>query len=399
MDKSKKINGISKSSMSDSTMKTVLILINHYLPGYKSGGPIQTISNTVYHLGDEINFKIITMDRDATDKEPYKMISSNRWTSVGNAEVYYLGKKKGLIFDLIKIINNTEHDILYLNSFFNLVFTIIPLFSKKIKLIPNKKTVLAPRGELSLGALQFKKTKKKLMIKIYKIFNLSKDVIWQASSKFEKEEIKQIMKECEENIIVAPNLPAPKKEERLYWEPKRSNLLKVIFLSRITPMKNLDYALEIFKRINFSVEFTIIGPIRDEEYWEKCKTLIETLPSNIKVNYLGSIPHNKVIENIAVSDLFFLPTKGENFGHIILEAAIAGTPLLISDRTPWVNLEKKGVGWELPLESKKDFISKLKMIFEMDKDAHMLMRSNVKDWSLTIQNDAETIEMNKFLFS
>ena len=33
-------------------------------------------------------------------------------------------------------------------------------------------------------------------------------------------------------------------------------------------------------------------------------------------------------------DLLFLPTKGENFGHVILESMSAGTPVLISDTTP-----------------------------------------------------------------
>ena len=35
----------------------------------------------------------------------------------------------------------------------------------------------------------------------------------------------------------------------------------------------------------------------------------------------------------------FLPSKGENFGHIIMESLAASTPVIISDLTPWKDLE------------------------------------------------------------
>jgi glycosyltransferase involved in cell wall biosynthesis len=34
-------------------------------------------------------------------------------------------------------------------------------------------------------------------------------------------------------------------------------------------------------------------------------------------------------------DLFILPTLNENFGHSIVESLSVGTPVLISDNTPW----------------------------------------------------------------
>ena len=45
-----------------------------------------------------------------------------------------------------------------------------------------------------------------------------------------------------------------------------------------------------------------------------------------------------------------LPTHGESFGHIIVEAWAAGCPVLISDRTPWRELREQGVGWDVPLD-------------------------------------------------
>jgi hypothetical protein len=53
---------------------TILILNEYYLPGYKAGGPIRSISNLVSWLGDDFNFKIITTDRDYLDSN---FLSSN----------------------------------------------------------------------------------------------------------------------------------------------------------------------------------------------------------------------------------------------------------------------------------------------------------------------------------
>ena len=44
---------------------------------------------------------------------------------------------------------------------------------------------------------------------------------------------------------------------------------------------------------------------------------------------------SKIQDVFSQHDLFAFPTKGENFGHIILESLSAGTPVLLSDKTLW----------------------------------------------------------------
>ncbi|MBN8497849.1 MAG: hypothetical protein J0M32_13465 [Candidatus Accumulibacter sp.] len=64
-------------------------------------------------------------------------------------------------------------------------------------------------------------------------------------------------------------------------------------------------------------------------------------------------------------DRFFLPPFSENFGHAINEALSVGVPVLISDKTPWRNLQEKGMGWDLPLDNRRAFIEVIEVIEAM----------------------------------
>ena len=108
--------------------------------------------------------------------------------------------------------------------------------------------------------------------------------------------------------------------------------------------------------------------------------------------------HLQVSSVLKSYDLFFLPTRGENFGHVIMESLSVGTPVLISNKTPWRNLEKIGVGWELPLFDEQKFADKI-------YDAAQISREEYKKWRLRVQSygleravDPEVISANRRLF-
>jgi glycosyltransferase involved in cell wall biosynthesis len=120
-------------------------------------------------------------------------------------------------------------------------------------------------------------------------------------------------------------------------------------LSRVDRKKNLDYAIKLLANVRAPVTFDIFGPANDPAYWAECEQLISRLPAHVKVHYRGLIPNVDVAATLAGYDLFLLPTRGENFGHAIFDALEVGLPVLISDQTPWRELERIGAGWSLPL--------------------------------------------------
>ena len=105
----------------------------------------------------------------------------------------------------------------------------------------------------------------------------------------------------------------------------------------------------MLKGVQGDITFNIVGPFEDPKYVQTCRKVCEDLAPNINVCFHGEVDHVRVHEILSSNHLFFLPTRGENFGHVILEALLAGCPILLSDQTPWKGLENFGIGWDIPL--------------------------------------------------
>ncbi len=379
----------------------ILIFVNYYLPGYKSGGPIRTVANLVDNLGEEFDFQIFTVDRDIGENQPYKNISVDSWQKVGSANVFYASSQYLKSVKIKKILHETDCETVYLNSFFNFRFSIFPILLMKFGFTKKRKVIIAPRGEFSEGALALKSLKKRVFITLANFIGLYNGLKWHFSSEHEKEDCVKIMGEKRvSKFIIASNMSPKIKIESVVAEKvkTREMPLKVVFLSRISPMKNLDYALKILKKVKIKVEFDIYGVIREENYWKECQKLIAELPDNIKTEFKGPVENEKVVSIIGKYDLFFLPTRGENFGHVIAESLIGGTPVLISDKTPWKELEKEGAGWDVPLENENLFVEKIEEMRGVNNDEYIKMKEKVKTYAKKKLEDKEIIEANRKVF-
>lgn len=388
------------------TRKTIILaLVRYYLPGDKSGGPVRSISNLVDQFGDEFDFRIVTSDRDSLDKAPYAGVSVDAWNQVGKAQVYYLSPRNRSILALARLFSETPYDLLYLNSFFDPVYTRRPLLARRLGLLPTKPVVIAPRGEFSPGALLLKRWKKGPYRWFASAIGLYRDLTWHASSEREAADIRYavvgVARQITTAIAVASDLPRLPDQEEFKSDSltrERGEPLRIIFLSRITPMKNLDYALRVLARVNIPVHFAICGPIEDGPYWRKCEGLMTDLPPNISVRYEGAVDHSQVATVLETHDLFFLPTRGENYGHVIMESLLAGTPVLIADTTHWRDLEQAGVGWDLPLDNEQQFADKIHDAAQSSNEAYSLWRKRVHSYARERAVDPEIIAANRRLF-
>ncbi|MES2515796.1 MAG: glycosyltransferase [Bacteroidota bacterium] len=351
-----------------SAKKTILILCDWFLPGYLAGGPIQSIATLTKQLGDEINFKIITTDRDFKSNEGYKNITTNTWTSYEGRTVFYVSPENMNPKFILNLIQSTDFDKIYLNSLFSKLFTVYPLKWKQQGKI-HQQVVLAPRGMLRDGALAVKPFKKQLYLLYAKFTGLFKNVSWQSTSSQETVEIKKRIGNHAQ-VSEVSNLPAIPGD--IISIDKQSGVLKLCFIARIVDIKNLYFAIDALKAVKVHVVFDVYGPKEDEAYWKQCEQNAKSLPDNVKFTYKSVLTPEDIGNTIGRYHALLLPTQTENFGHIIAETFQNGRPVIISDQTPWRNLTNENAGFDLDLTDKKAFtvaIEKIASLNQQEFDA------------------------------
>ena len=324
--------------------KQILIITDWFLPAFKAGGPIQSISNLVTHLKNDFDFWIYTSNSDLNETLDIPSNNLNTWIKYHESNIKYTDVSHQNIKFLIKLFNKNNFDVVYINSLFSFKFSILPLILAKWFKI---KIILAPRGMLGFGALAIKPFKKKLFLKVFRFIKFYDNITWHATDLSELDEIKFHFGD-KTNVKVAPNL-IKKTVEPLSLKNKQTNHLKLFFLSRIAIKKNLLGAIQILNLLpkSINIEFTIVGPVDEANYWKDCQTKLDDLHNNVKAFYLGAIANHKLNKILKDQHVMILPTQHENFGHVIMESWQLGCPVVISKNTPWKSLESKHLGYDL----------------------------------------------------
>ncbi len=376
--------------------KRILIFIDWYLPGYKAGGPIQSVANLVAHLKADHEISIITRDTDYSESRPYTTIKSDTWLERDGTRICYISKSQLKYSTIHKLISEESFDYVYLNGIYSLYFTLIPLFI--LRKGRGYKIVVAARGMLSKGSLNVKKTKKNLFLRMIKMARLFSGVTFHATTEMEHREI-QVALGDKMMIKTAGNLPPLQEAVSFHNRKKEAGEVKLINIARIAPEKNLLLSLQILQQIKKPVLFDVYGPVYNHSYWEQCKKVIQNLPEHVKVNYKGSLESHKVMQVLKEAHFLFMPTSGENFGHIILQSLTAGTPVIISDQTPWKDLKNKHCGWDVALNQTERFIEILETCSEMTQSDYDNYSQNAHSFAFQYIHNPQLIQQNIELFS
>ena len=347
--------------------KRILCFASYFLPGFRAGGPIRSLQRIIETLGTEFEFGVVTRDRDLGSDASFPGCNTSGWSTVSGISVRYLAPPFWGPTAIRAAIAEFRPDLLYFHSFWDPSLVAMPLLLLRIGAAGGRVPALvAPRGEFAPSALAIKGPQKALWMRLVRLLGLYRDVAWHASTALEAAHVHAHWGK-DVRVLIAPDLPPQVPPAGFpVRAPKAKDSLRIVFLSRVSPMKNLDGALRMLQRVTMPMTLDIFGTQESAEYWETCTREIARLPAHVRATYRGVAPPDRVMEIIAGYDLFLLPTLGENFGHVILEALLAACPVLISDRTPWTDLSRHRAGFALDLQRPEAFVAALEEFSAMD---------------------------------
>lgn len=383
----------------------VLVVIGHYLPGWKAGGQVATAAAAIEQLGATYDFRVMCLDRDLGDGAPYAGISPHAWQPVGKARVCYLPADCLRRWWQQPAAQGLKYDLVWLHGLFGTP-TVTTLVRRRLPAFEPAPVIIVPHGELSGGALSVKRAKKALYLALSRSLGLYRSLWWQVSGPSEAADVTRVFPRLPpERIRIVRNPSGPvhvattQAGDHAASRPKIPGRVRLAFLSRISPKKNLDVALRLLHEADGQVDFDIFGPIDDDKHWARCQELARTLPDHVRVTYRGPVEPASVRSTLNAYHALLLPTRGENFGYAILEALQAGCLPLISDTTPWRDLEAARAGWDIPLSDLSRFGAVLRRLLAMDDDEFHEWSTSAASLGQAAAADPDPIGRLRMLFS
>lgn len=121
----------------------------------------------------------------------------------------------------------------------------------------------------------------------------------------------------------------------------------ILYMGLLRPNKGAGILLDVVSQLKqelYGYRIVIAGPDVDgylRQLQEKC----ERLGLGNIVAFPGGVYGDKKWRLLHEADFFVLPTLNENFGIVIAESLLCGTPVITCKGAPWSALETERCGW------------------------------------------------------
>ena len=254
-------------------------------------------------------------------------------------------------------------------------------------LLNNIKIIINPHGYLEPEKLKVSKLKKKFILWLFERKNLQNCHCLIACSNQEATSLRDWG--LTQPIVILPNgiddsllrktiVVNTKLDFKAKYNIKNDSKI-LLFLSRVHPFKGLELLLESILAIkehfrNSDWVFVIAGP--DElNHTKKLKSIVNNQNIEDIVKFVGPQYNNDKYLSIDSADCFILPSKGENFGIVVIEALARGIPVISTKNTPWSELIDYSCGWWID-RTKEDFKSVLLKLINTDSKSLLKMGKN-----------------------
>jgi len=230
----------------------------------------------------------------------------------------------------------------------------------------HKPYVISPHGMLYPQALERSYWKKWLLLQLWFKQDLHSAACIHCTCKEEMIHCRELG--LENPIAVIPNpVPIPHYIPDIVKNNEKDNLRfsrhRVGFIGRMHPRKRVERILqawELYAERPNDAELVLIG-VGEPDYVDSLKQYVHE--HHLKnVIFTGQLDGENKFRELATLRCIFVPSDFENFGMIVPEALMVGTPVLASKGTPWQELESEHCGWWNDATS-EDILAVMREIF------------------------------------
>lgn len=243
----------------------------------------------------------------------------------GYQRFFFYNKQRSLLNTLENNINVNEVDIIHAHTLFtsgNLAY--------ELKKKYNKKYIVAVRNTDVNAFFKYRKNLCskgiEIMVNAEKVIFISPRYKEFVLNKYVPQKLKA---EIEAKCLVIPNgidnFWIDNRKSKMREESKKISFIQV---GRLMKNKNLDATLKIVKNLreqgyDASLDIVGDGPTREQvERWSKEYSEF--------IKYHGQLNKEEILKLYGKSDIFIMPSKGETFGLVYIEAISQGVPIIYS---------------------------------------------------------------------
>ena len=242
----------------------------------------------------------------------------------------------------IRLLDEIRPDVVHINGCWMPGMSYAGIWAKQ----QGYKTVLSPHGMLEPWDIQKNYWIKKLpALLLYQKRAIRSADCMLATSESERQNLLNL--HYNPNIHIIPNgIVVENIRLKSSWK-KRKQLL---FLALLRKNKGADLLIEAVGRLKERLDgykIIIAGTPGEGEshYVAYLNELISRHHLENMVSMPGGVYNEDKWRLYQESDLFVLPTLNENFGIVIAESLLSGTPVITCKGAPWEMLEKEHCGW------------------------------------------------------
>ncbi|OPX94110.1 MAG: Glycogen synthase [Syntrophorhabdus sp. PtaB.Bin027] len=186
----------------------------------------------------------------------------------------------------------------------------------------------------------------------------------------------ELKKFYDKEIYVIPNgIDLDKYSDVVINFEKEPGEKNILFVGSMYPVKGVQYLIMAMKTVHDRMPMIRLILVGDGEESERLAALSIKLGIQEYVQFVGKVPHEKVLTFMQNADVFVLPSLSEGLPNVLLEAMACGLPIVATNVGGIPDIITNGVnGFLVGVKDTEDIANKILILLQDD-----LARKKISD--------------------